>query len=307
MATNRRMERSTKEMHKFLAEHTTEDMTMDEINALLQEHLGEINAGIDRRRTEETAETADDYMDMAEDRLAEGNEQEALRLARKALKLEPDNLDAEWFLIQREVKAPEDLLRRVELALERGKASLEKQGFFDDSVGEFWQLLETRPYMRLRDQYVVMLRDTGRLRMAAREAEDMIRLNTNDNLGERFTLMHLYAALEEAEPAEALLKKFSEHDEGAVLLPLTLLYYKLGNMDKAEKTLRRLTKVNKETRTFIRDMESGQYERKISKIREQGGYAPFTEEELIMMYDENEDVYDGAPLFFRWMAKTLKM
>lgn len=95
MATNRRMERSTKEMHKFLAEHTTEDMTMDEINALLQEHLGEINAGIDRRRTEETAETADDYMDMAEDRLAEGNEQEALRLARKALKLEPDNLDAD--------------------------------------------------------------------------------------------------------------------------------------------------------------------------------------------------------------------
>ena len=307
MATNRRMERSTKEMHKFLAEHATEDMSMDEINALLQAHLGEINAGIDRRRTEETAETADDFMDMAEDRFAEGNEQEALRLARKALKLEPDNLDVEWFLIQREVKEPEDMVRRIELALERGKASLEKQGFFDDSAGEFWQLLETRPYMRLRDQYVVMLMAVGRLRMAAREAEDMIRLNTDDNLGERFTLMHLYAALEEAESAETLLKKFSEHDEGSVLLPLTLLYYKLGDMDKAEKTLRRLTKVNKETRTFLRDMESGQYERKISKIRERGGYAPFTEEELIMMYDENEEVYNSAPLFFRWMLKTLKM
>ena len=88
MATNRRMERSTKEMHKFLAEHTTEDMTMDEINALLQEHLGEINAGIDRRRTEETAETADDFLDMAEDRLAEGNEQEALRRSCKVLRID---------------------------------------------------------------------------------------------------------------------------------------------------------------------------------------------------------------------------
>ena len=37
------------------------------------------------------------------------------------------------------------------------------------------------------------------------------------------------------------------------------------------------------------------------------GYAPFTEEELIMMYDENEEVYNSAPLFFRWMLKTLKM
>ena len=41
MPGNRRMEKGMKEIHKFLAEHTTEDMSMDEINALLNEHLKE--------------------------------------------------------------------------------------------------------------------------------------------------------------------------------------------------------------------------------------------------------------------------
>jgi len=32
---SRRTDRSTKEIHKFIAEHATEDMIMDEINVLL--------------------------------------------------------------------------------------------------------------------------------------------------------------------------------------------------------------------------------------------------------------------------------
>jgi tetratricopeptide (TPR) repeat protein len=205
-------------------------------------------------------------------------------------------------------KEPEGMLKRIRMALERGKASLEEQGFFDeDSIGEFWQIFETRPYLRLKDQYVVSLAEFGMLRMAVREAEEIIRLNTQDNLGVRFTLMHLYAALEDAKSAEDLLKQYSEHDEGQMMLPLTLLYYKLGDTDKAEKALRRLTRINKETRQFIRDVRSDNLDRKLETIRNRGGYSPFTEEELIMAYSENEDVYHSAPLFFRWLSRTLKM
>ena len=305
---SRRTDRSTKEIHKFIMEHATENMTMDEINALLSEHMDEINARITKPVTEETAETADDLLNLAEERLEKDDEQGALRLARKALRLEPDNLDAELFILNHEKLEPEDYLRRMEIALEKGKTNLEKQGFFeDDCIGEFWHMIETRPYMRLRDQYVSMLVELGKLRKAAAEAEGMIRLCTQDNLGVRFTLMHLYAALEEADAAEALLKKYSEHDECQMLLALTLLYYKLDDTDKAEKYLRRLTKANKETRAFIRDLFSDQLKRKLSVIQEKGGYSPFSEEELIMAYSENEDVYTGAPLFFRWMAKALKM
>lgn len=207
-----------------------------------------------------------------------------------------------------EEKEPENLLNRIRLALERGKASLESQGFFDDEyIGEFWQTFETRTFMRLKDQYVVSLAEFGMLKMAAREAEEMIRLNTQDNLGVRFTLMHLYAVLEDAESAETLLKQYSEHDESPMMLALTLLYYKLGETDKAEKALRRLTRINKETRKFVRDVLTDKLDRKLEAIQNQGGYSPFTEEELIMMYSENEDVYHSAPFFFRWVSKTLKM
>ena len=118
---NRKMERSQREIHQFLAEHATEDMSIDEINELLSSHMDEINSRITEPMTEETAETADDFMDLAEERLEAGDEQGAIRLARKALKLDPDHLDADWFLIQREEKDPETLLRRIALALERGK------------------------------------------------------------------------------------------------------------------------------------------------------------------------------------------
>ena len=39
-------DRAMKEVHKFLQENVTENMSMDEINALLQAHLKEINANI---------------------------------------------------------------------------------------------------------------------------------------------------------------------------------------------------------------------------------------------------------------------
>ncbi len=304
---DRRMERGMKEVHKFIAENATEDMSMEEINALLASHMDEINAGIAKRKTEATAETADDFLDLAEERAEKGDGQGAVRLARKAQKLEPDNLEAELFLIQHEELEPETFLSRTRMALEHGKSVLEKQGIFEEDTGHFWQVFETRPFMRLMDQYVTCLSESGMLRSAAREAEEMIRLNNQDNLGARFMLMHLYAALEDAEAAENLLKKFSEHDEGPMLLALTLLYYKLEDDHQAEKYLRRLTRCNKETRAFIRDALSDNLDRKAAEIQRKGGYSPFSEEELIIAYSENEDVYDSAPLFFRWMAKALKM
>ena len=305
---DRRRERGTKEIHKFLAEHVTEDMSMDDINALLSKHINEINARIPEEITEETADCADDFMDLAEDKLDDGDLQGAIRLARKALKLEPDNLDAEWFLIQHEEKEPESLLRRMQLALERGKNSLEEKGFFEkENIGEFWQMIETRPYMRLMNEYITALTEFGMLKTAVRESEEMMRLNAQDNLGLRFSLMHLYAMLEDAEAAENLKAKFSEHDEGPMLLALTLLYYKLGETDKAEKTLRSLTRINKETRAFVRDVLSDKTDRIMSAVEKRGGYTPFSEEELVMALSENENAYQSAPLFFRWMAKTLKI
>ena len=70
---DRRTDRTMKEIHQFLREHATEDMSMDEINDLLSTHMQEINAAITKEKTEETVETADDFMDLAEEKLEAGD------------------------------------------------------------------------------------------------------------------------------------------------------------------------------------------------------------------------------------------
>ncbi len=297
-----------KAVHEFLAEHTTPDMTMDEINALLQEHMEEINKANPAPETEKDAKTADDFMYLAELAEKTGDDREALRLVRKAIKLDPTDLDAGLMEIRLGEKNPLNAIKRLRLLTDQGRHQLEKAGFFDEEhIGEFWGIMETRPYMRVRGQYASALKELGMLRQAANEAEDMIRLNEGDNLGLRFTLMHIYAALEEPESAELLMKKYSEHDEGQMLLPLTLLYYKLGDTKKAESCIKRLTKTVEGTKKFVRDILEDDIERKLREIMQRGGYSPFTEEELIMTWHENSDIYDSTPVFFLWVADVLKI
>lgn len=302
-------ERSIRAMQEFLEKNVTEDMSVDEVNAFMQEHLTQINQSIPRLETQKDAKTAEDFLILAERAEGDGDIQEALRFVRKALKLDPNDLDAELMEIRLGEKNPLNVLKRLRLASDNGRRRLEKEGYFDDEecIGEFWTILETRPYMRIRDNYVNALYAFGMLRQAAREAEDMIRLNETDNLGERFVLMHIYAALEDAQSAEALLEKYSEHDEGQMLLPLALLYYKLGDTKKAESYIKRLSKVVDETKKFIRDYLMDDLEKKHREITKEGGYRPFSEEELIFAYYENSGVYDGTPTFFLWAANILKI
>ena len=295
-------------MHEFLEKHATAEMSIDEINALVKEHMDEINGSIPRPKTEKDAKTAEDFLDLAEQAVEEGDDAKALRLARKAKKLDPENLDAELMTIRLGEKDPLNALKRLRLAVDQGKRQLEKAGYFkEEYLGEFWGVLETRPYMRVRSEYLSALKDFGMLRQAACEGEDMIRLNTMDNLGIRFELMHIYAALEEPVLAETLLSKYSEHDEGQMLLPIVLLYYRLGETDKAKMYLKRLANNVKETRIFFRDFLDNRMDRKAKEVYQNGGYRPFTEEELIITCYENDEIYKRVPTFFLWAADVLKV
>ncbi len=222
--------------------------------------------------------------------------------------MDPDDLDAIILEVRLGESNPLNALRRVRLATEQGKRNLKKRGFFSEEyIGEFWKTLETRPYMRSMQVYVANLMDFGMLRLAAKEAEEMIRLNTEDNLGMRFSLMHIYAALEEPGLAEALLKKYSKHDETPMLLGIALLYYKIGDTNKAEIYIKRLTKTNSDTKKFIRGVIEDTHKNKMREVLNNGVYRPFSEEELLMTWHENSEVYDGASFFFLWVADVLKI
>ncbi len=61
--------------------------------------------------------------------------------------------------------------------------------FFEENVGHFWGIVETRPYMRARLGLAFTLWGTGERDAAIEQAQDMLRLNPGDNQGVRYPLM----------------------------------------------------------------------------------------------------------------------
>lgn len=187
-----------------------------------------------------------------------------------------------------------------------GSQVMEARGYTDEkSIGNYWNILETRPYMRLRDRYMETLKECGMIRRAVSECEEMMRLCENDNLGIRFILMHLYALLEEEEKALALHQKYDAHEESQMLFPLSVLYFKLGDLDRAGEYLDRLFAANKDTKKFIRAVVNAKLDRYYGEM-EDFGYRPFTIEELITELLENQELFTMTPAYFPWANERLK-
>lgn len=225
---SRETEKVLKQLMQYMEAHQDElDSGVSEED-LAERFMEEYSASLPPRNVQALPQTADDYLELAEDATSKKKKREYLS---KALELEPDNLDAARMAAELDAKKPEDLLQELSALIEKGNSQMEKGGYFRDSMGEFWLAFETRPYMRLRDSYLELLIQCGMMRKAVGEAEEMLKLSTNDNLGVRYTLMHLYAYLENEDGALALHKKYDEYEESQMLLPLAVLYYKKGNFE----------------------------------------------------------------------------
>lgn len=300
---SRETEKAMKAMQEFLKEQGAEDMSIDDANKLLQGFMADYNRNILQKVTEETAESAYDYLELAEETR---NKTKAKQYIRKALELEPDNLDAVSASIDADDGTSWEIFQRLSEAVKNGTKQMVEKGFMDkNSIGDFWGILETRPYMRLLDRYMQFATEAGMLGLAASVCEEMIRLSANDNLGIRYRLMHIYAFLEQEKPALKLYKKYDGHEETQMLLPLSILYFKKEDFDKAEEYLKRLCTVNKDTKKFFRAVEKdklGNYAEEINDY----GYRPYTIQELIVELMENSFLFRTIPLYMEWAYETTR-
>lgn len=300
---SRETEKVFKQMQKYIEQNGSEDMDEDEMSAMIDDFMQKYNDSLTVGITEETARTSEDFLELAENADNEGS---ALKYAKKALKLDPDNLDAERMVALISAEDQIDLLDKLEHALEHGEKVMKEIGCADeDSIGSYWGITETRPYMRLKMEYMNTLKDSGMIRKAMAECEDMIRLNENDNMGVRFTLMHLYAFMEEEQKALELHKKYDSYEETQMLFPLSILYFKLADMEKAFEYLKRLLAANKDTKKFLRAVVKGSLERYADELSD-FGYRPFTIEELLTELMENRELFDTVPGYFYWANEMLK-
>lgn len=299
---DREMEKAMKQFLQYLENHPDELDDDASVDDLAQRFMREYSASQPKGNALALPQTADDYLELAEEATSKKKRLEYLD---KALELEPDNLDAALLAAENRAKDPEDLLKALSGLIEQGDAQMERGGYFQDSMGEFWAVLETRPYLRLRAARLSALIQCGMLRSAITEAQRMLELCENDNLGARYTLMHLYAYFEEEDNALALDKQYGEWEDTQLLLPLAVLYYKKQDFERSLQYLRRLNKRNKDTKKFFRAAAEGRLDECLDEM-DLYAYRPFTIEELIMEYMENHFLFDSVDHFFNWANRSLK-
>ncbi|MGN1457176.1 MAG: tetratricopeptide repeat protein [Acutalibacteraceae bacterium] len=294
-------EKMFKELNEFMADKPCE--TEEDMNNLVNEFMAQYNPSVHGELTEQNAETSDDFLELAE---SAPTKKKALQYAKKAFELDPDNLDAEKMIVELSATTHEKMLQNYKKLIDKATKRLEEQGYFsEDCIGDFWLIVETRPYMRLHDDYLELLIKSSRIHLAVDECEEMLRLCKNDNLGIRYRLMHLYAYLEDEQSALKLLEKYPDDESTQFLLPMSILYYKLGNLTEATKYLKKLKEVNNDTYKFFKCLYNHDLDDYLDNISPYG-YRPFTIEEFIEELRTNIFLLSQSIAYFDWAYRKLK-
>ncbi len=287
-----------KELDKYLKENKERIHSDDDMMQLANEFMKEYN---NRAPKNNTPSTADDYLIRASK--PETTKGQAINYVKKALELEPENLDANCELISLLYSDdPNRKLEELDKIIKKADDEYTKAGTFEQYDGKFWQFYETRPYMRLREAHFRTLIECRMISPAITEGQEMMKLNKDDNLGIRYTLAPLYVFVEDEKKLLSLSKK-SKNDP-PFLLALSALYYKLRDYDKAKEYLLKMADTNKDTKKFLRALVNDDMET-LCTFENDMGYRPWTIEELSATYFENSFLYESMGPYFYWAYNAL--
>ena len=288
---------------RFLAEQGHEEPSEAEMDALLQQYVTMLNAGDVSLEPMQDEESADAFLERAQEA---GSQREMLKWIRKARELEPDHVDAALMEIEETSKNPYEQEMRLFELQQKAEKQLREQGYFRKaSIGDFWGLIETRPYMRVCQTYVGTLLMNRKMRLAAKACESMLRLCKSDNLGIRYTLIHLYVYLEEEQAAHKLFGAYSGDWGTRFPLAMAVLSYKQGKEEMAQKYLQMLLNNNKDTKKFFSAYGTKKLGAYASKMQPYA-YLPDSIEELLLILAEHDYVYDSAHAFFFWAKGAIR-
>lgn len=173
------------------------------------------------------------------------DKQKAYEMCLSALELDRDCTDALTMLSERE-RTPMSRAKMLRSAIESGRQEL-GPNYFKSEVGNFWGIVETRPYMRALHQYALCLLGSGSaasLDEAIETLEDMLRLNPRDNQGARLSLIGAYLTGKRYRCAKRLLQRYDDRDQAVWNWSRALLAHVLITRDRASKALHRAIRCN---------------------------------------------------------------
>lgn len=294
-------EKVLKQLNKFILNHVEDYDSVDEAVEAFTKLSNEASATgetfvIGEMTNEEKATEELEKLEFA------ASEREYAAILERALKLDPDNLEARLFKLDPESLEFIHELKKLETL---GKAVMQKRGLDDEeSIGNYWGIVETRAYLRIKALYADELQKRRMLTASVREYEDILRLNEADNMGIRYILMGIYCQLEQMEKAKELYQR-SPEASAQMLLPLILLSLKYDDELSAKRYYKDLQKENKSCKKVFgrREFDLESMVEAIDAV----DYLADSEEELYIAISNVMTDFAVVPdmYYFNWLKKNL--
>ena len=233
------MERTMRELHQALESQnfsSKDDMDafMAEFNARGGSPLP--SAGGARTASEKAQELAYQAMDS-------DNINTAVELAMQAVELDRRCVDALVILAHGGSQSQDELIENLEKTVWIGEQAL-GEDYIEENRGHFWGILETRPYMRARQELADLLHDAGRTDEAIAHYEAMLELNPNDNQGIREVLLAFYLTRGDLDGARRLFDQYDEDGSASFQWSRILERHISGDETKAVTLLAEARKDN---------------------------------------------------------------
>ena len=181
----------------------------------------------------------------------EQNPAKRINLAHQALDISPNCTDAYVLLAEEAADTLGRAQKYYQLGVKAGEKALGKE-FFDENEGYFWGILQTRPYMRAKAGLANTLWDAGKYEEAETHYREMLRLNPNDNQGNRYSLLILLLELNRLDQVDALLDQYEEDWSSEWLYTRVLrLFQEEGDSPAARQALQEALEQNPHVPDFL--------------------------------------------------------
>jgi len=244
------------------------------------------------------ADARDQAQDLAFDAMEAASAAQARKLAKRALALDPDCVDALVVLNSLDARTPAKAIEGLKRAVAAGERALGGK-FTKDNKGHFWLIIETRPYMRALEELANMLRGQGRHSEAIETYEKMLDLNPNDNQGVRDPLLGLYLATGNLTGAGKLLKRYKDDAMANFSWARVLERFLSSDRTGAATALKAARKGNR----FVELYMSG---KKAAPKKLPEMYSPGSEEEAILCVDMLASAWAAHPEAVLWLATQVQ-
>jgi tetratricopeptide (TPR) repeat protein len=278
----RLIERTTEDLRRALSERKFE--SVEEAN----QYLASLGGHIPHRDAITPEERAQDlYYEALESR-----GRRRVKLAREALREWPDCADARVLLAE---EMP-DLTRRADLyrqALASAERTLGKEPF-EEEVGHFWGIAETRPYMRARFGLAISLWGLGQEDEAVVHCRELLRLDPDDHQAVRFFLVPRLLMAGRDDDARQVLAAFEDDRSASMMFARALVEFRTTGEERARPRLEEATKLNPHVQKYL--MGSARLPRDLP-----AAYGVGSDEEAIIAAADLIEVWQATPGAVEWL------